>query len=201
MSRVTKLLLILSVLASAVGGGCAGSGALDGLSGPESDRYPDWVRVVPAHTDEVAYYVGGSSIASDPAAGVDGAVADALSQVEHDARREFFGAFDRALSDGRSTLPTDERERLRSGGAALYFARIEAELEHGSTFQRFCAGTDADPEDAGPVCETFVLLRLDGERRDPLLAETLNELRKAERHAGRPEAAEIIERMLRALER
>lgn len=197
-SGVLGMILVAALMAT--GNGCA-TNAPDPRPGA-TDPYPDWVRIVPAKTDDLAFYVGGSSIAADSDAGVELALADALSQAELDARGRFYDLFDRVAGGARAQLSVAQLERVRSEGASSYFARIERALERRDVHQRPCGRQDAagNADGPGPVCETFVLLTLKGEQRDALLVETLAELRRMERDAGRSDLADLVERMLRTLE-
>lgn len=175
--------------------GCAPT-ATDRPDVREPSVYPDWVRIVPASTEETTYHVGGCAMATDEAEGVELATADVAEQVTREARERFRTLFDATLLDARAQTNSMERLHFRTDGSEAYIAKLLTLLEQRDVYHRPCADDDED----GPVCSVFVLLTLEVAARDGALIDVLTELRKAVREEGSAGLADVAERMQRAVE-
>lgn len=177
--------------------GCTGARTL-------SSEVPGWVRVVLPERDGRSLFVGGMSLATDPETGIEGATADAQSQIHLEAIREFTELFN--LAHQESGVETSAMDRLgfKNSITAIYGDRMGEVARLDSVFYRPCGealGSEghAGADSAAPVCQVFVLLSLDEASWDRELAEVLA-LEKRRREAeGEENLAEFAEWLIRQI--
>ncbi len=184
----------LLTLCSIALSGCAGGGAAVGKAGgPEVERYPDWVRVVPTDIPDATYYVGGCISAANVDEGIAAAKADAYDQMASWARDRFTDVFDEALLQSRTPTTSMDRFKFKSDGVEAYLDSLIKVSEVVDSYWRPCPDAPAD----GPVCDIFVLIKLRAGIEDSTLGTTLERFRERLRDEGNAGMAELAEYMQR----
>lgn len=151
--------------------GCTGARTL-------SHEVPDWVRVVPPERDGRSLFVGGLAFAIDPETGIEGATADACSQIHLRATRAFTDLFNRGVQ--RSGVETSPIERLdfKNSVIGVYGDHMAGTASQDSVFYRPCGDEGSAEQRAGagpasPVCQIFVLMSIDVASWDRELGDVL----------------------------
>lgn len=189
------VLLFLVLLAHLTG--CTGARTL-------SHEVPGWVRVVLPERDGRSIFVGGMAFAIDPETGIEGATADAGSQVYLRATQEFTELFNRGRQ--KSGVETSPIERLdfKNAISARYGDRMVGTARQDSVFYRPC-GDAAEAErragagSASPVCQVFVLMSIDVACWDRELGEVLAVEKRRRTEEGEENLADLAEWLIRQI--
>jgi hypothetical protein len=189
------VLLFLVLLAHLTG--CAGSRTL-------SHEVPGWVRVVPPERDGKTLFVGGMAFASDPETGIEGAAADAGSQIYLKATRSFTELFNQGIQ--RSGIETSAIERLdfKNSVIAAYGDRMAGSARQDSVFYRPC-GDEGGPErragagSLSPVCQVFVLMSIDAGEWHRELSDVLAVEKRRRRDEHEESLADLAEWLIRQI--
>ncbi len=192
--RNAALALLFLVLLAHLAG-CTGARTL-------SHEVPGWVRVVLPERDGRSLFVGGMALATDPETGIEGATADAGSQIYLTATREFTDLFTREIQ--KSGVETSPIERLgfKNAISASYGDRMVGTARQDSVFYRPC-GDAAEAErragagSASPVCQVFVLMSIDGACWDRELGEVLAAEKRRRTEEGEENLADLAEWLIR----
>jgi len=197
-AMVFRFVIACAGLSALLSAGCGGPGDGAAVSPVSDEGYPDWVRIVPAGTDDVSYYVGAVALARDPESGLEKAEGDAVAQAEEAARMQFVRRFDAAATGAGVETTSEERLEFRTNIASDLARLLGPAVEREDAFYRYCEGGDGgQPSAGGPVCELFVLVRLDHAERDRILNEALASLGEKKQREGQTKIAQLIEWMLR----
>lgn len=189
------VLLFLVLLAHLTG--CTGARTL-------SHEVPGWVRVVLPERDGRSLFVGGMAFAIDPETGIEGATADAGSQIYLTATREFTDLFNRGIQ--KSGVETSPIERLdfKNAVSSVYGDRMVETARQDSVFHRPCgdeggAERRAGAGSASPVCQIFVLMSIDGACWDRELGEVLAAEKRRRTAEGEENLADLAEWLIRQI--
>ncbi len=189
------VLLFLVLLAHLTG--CAGSRT-------PSHEVPGWVRLVPPERDGRSLFVGGLAFAIDPETGIEGATADAGSQIYLTATREFTDLFNRGIQ--KSGVETSPIERLdfKNSVVAAYGDRMVGSARQDSVFYRPC-GDEGDAErrvgagSLSPVCQVFVLMSIDAGEWHRELGDVLAAEKRRRTEEGEENLADLAEWLVRQI--
>ncbi len=192
--RNAALVLLFLVLLAHLAG-CTGARTL-------SHEVPGWVRVVPLERDGRSLFVGGLAFAIDPETGIEGATADAGSQIYLTATREFTDLFNRGIQ--KSGVETSPIERLdfKNAISGVYGDRMVGAARQDSVFYRPCgdaAEGRAGAGSASPVCQVFVLMSIDGACWDRELWEVLAAEKRRRTDEGEENLADLAEWLIRQI--
>ena len=191
------VLLLLVLLAHLTG--CTGAPTVS----HRSREVPGWVKIVLPEHEGRSLFVGGMAFAADPETGIEGARADAGSQVYLQATREFTELFN--LSTAKAGVETTPIERLdfKNAVSSVYGNRMTEIARQDSVFYRPCGDEgDAGAGSGSPVCGIFVLMSIDAAQWDQELGEILAAEKRRRAEEGERNLADVAEWMMRqALER
>lgn len=197
-AMVFRVVIACAGLSAVVAPGCGGPVGDVAESPVRAEGYPDWVRIVPAGTDEVSYYVGSVPLARDPESALEAAEADAMSQVEEGARRHLIRLFDAAAIGSEVETTSEERLEFRTSIASDLARLLGPAIERVDAYHRQCERDDEGRRSSGgPVCDAFVLVGLDHAERDRIFEEALASLGERKQRAGQTNIARLVEWMLR----
>ncbi|MBD3347802.1 MAG: hypothetical protein GF400_01245 [Candidatus Eisenbacteria bacterium] len=197
--RARKRSALYLTMVCLLSAGCAAA-PNGGERAPDAPAYPEWVRMVPAPTEEASHFVGACSRAADLDEAVRIATDEASEEITRSERVRYMRMFDVALKDSRTRLTAIETRRLRNEGSERYAQEAVKRAERVDTYHRSCpeeAAADGGAE--SDVCEVFVLVRLGREERNAALRETLLRMREAFRAEGNTDLSAVAEAMQRAI--
>jgi len=186
--NATLVLLLLVLLAHVMG--CTGARTL-------SHEIPDWVKVVPPERDGRTLFVGGVAFAADPETGIEGAEADAGSQIYLRATRAFTELFNRGIQKSGVETLAMERLDFKNAIIGVYGDRMVATARQDSVFHRPCG--DAAAGSASPVCQVFVLLSIDAGEWHRELGEVLAAEKRRRTEEGEGSLADLAEWLIRQI--
>ena len=177
---------------------------LTGCSGARtpSREVPEWVRIVLPERGGRSLFVGGVSFATDPETGIEGATADARSQVHLKATREFTELFNRGIQKSRVETSPMERLDFKNSIFAVYGDRVAEAARQDSVFYRRCGDAQGEARraadgSASPVCQVFVLVSVDVGCWDRELGEVLALEKRRRMEEGEDNLAELAEWLIR----
>ncbi len=191
--RPVSVAVLIMGVATALCLGCAAPSTTSGAGETAPSELPRWVRIVPAHTAERAFYVGGVSVASDVEGGIAEAFEDALRQIRREADLGINELYAPATARVRSTVSSTERTSFRVEIQGEYGDRLVAVACQDSVYHRPCGPGGG----GGPVCQLYVLVSVSAVDRHRILAEVLTESHDYLRGAEQSGLAEMAEAMLR----
>ncbi len=191
------VLLFLVLLAHLTG--CTGARTMSSEMGRE---VPGWVRVVLPEHEGRTLFVGGVAFATDPETGIEGAAADAGSQIYLSATQAFTELFNRGIQkSGVETTPV-ERLHFKNAVIAVYGDRMAATARQDSVYYRPC-GDEAGAEglagagSTSPVCQIFVLMSVDAGEWHRGLGEVLAKEKRRRTEEGEGNLADLAEWLIR----
>ncbi|MBN2564244.1 MAG: hypothetical protein JXB46_00885 [Candidatus Eisenbacteria bacterium] len=198
-ARISALSFLVAVALVTLSG--CGSRPPAGDAGSGSSDLPLWVRLSVPVRGGRALFVGGVSAASDTAAAIAAAEADAESQLHYEAARRSNVLFDRG--NARSDIETTALERLavKNSLADDYAERMVGAATRDSVYYRLCGDAPSGGRLASTraVCQAFVLISVDESDWDTMLAETLAREKSRRREEGQNNLAELAEWLMRQL--
>jgi len=174
--------------------GCAAN--RDTGAAPSASELPNWVRVVPRTADGKAFYVGGCSAAESAEAGVAKAEADALSQIEAEARKHFREIIMAARRGSDIEVTSTNQAKLWGAGGDLLSQKLLESATREQVYHEECGGPGS-----GAACRIFVLLTVDLELWDATVIKALEALGANAREERRPEIGQLAEFAARHYER
>jgi len=177
---------------------------LTGCSAPRtmSHEVPDWVKVVPPERDGRTLFVGGVAFATDPETGIDGAVADAGSQIYLRATRAFTDLFNRGIKKSGVETTAIQRLDFKNAVVAVYGDRMAGTARQDSVFYRACgdgAQTEGRAGATSPVCQIFVLMSIDVGYWHRELGEVLAVEKRRRTEEGEERLADLAEWLIRQI--
>ncbi len=183
------VLLLLVPLAQLTG--CTGARTL-------SHEVPGWVKIVLPEHDGRSLFVGGMSLATDPETGIEGATADARSQVHLEATSEFTELFNLSIQKSGVETSAMERRDFKNSITAVYGDRVAELARQDSVFYRPCGDATGAARRAGadygaPICGIFVLMSVDVAEWDRVLGEVLEVEKRRRMAEGEENLAELAE--------
>jgi hypothetical protein len=189
------VLLFLVLLAHLTG--CTGARTL-------SHEVPGWVRVVLPERDGRSLFVGGMAFAIDPETGIEGATADAGSQIYLSATREFTELFNRGIQKSGVETSAIERLDFKNAVSGVYGDRMVATARRDSVFYRPCGdegGAERREADgsASPVCQVFVLTSIDAACWHRELGEVLALEKRRRTEEGEENLRDLAEWLIRQI--
>jgi len=192
--RNAALVLLLLVLLAHLTG-CTGARTL-------SQEIPGWVRVVQPEHDGRMLFVGGVAFATDPETGIEGAAADAGSQIYLRATRAFTELFNRGIQKSGVETTAIERLDFKNAVIAVYGDRMTATARQDSVYYRTCGDEGGAEGRAGagstsPVCQVFVLMSIDTGEWHHGLGEVLAKEKRRRTEEGEGNLANLAEWLIR----
>jgi len=196
MSRTETPIFVLLLLCSIVcAAGCAGTREAE-VATEETNVLPEWVRIAVPERDGRSQFVGGVSVATDLAAGVEAADTDARSQIHQAATRRFTDAFNRCVqTSGVETTPM-ERLDVKNSISHEYGTTMSELARLDGSYHRPC---DGEAGEDGPVCQVFALLSVGADEWDVVLAELLSNEKRRRADEGQDHLVDFLEFMMRAV--
>jgi len=169
-----------------------------------SHEVPDWVRIVLPERDGRSLFVGGTSFATDPETGIEGAAADAGSQIHLKATRVFTELFNLGMQKSRVETSPIERLDFKNSIVAVYGDRMAGAARQDSVFYRRCGDVPGEAQraaedPASPVCQVFVLVSIDVASWNRVLGEALAVEKRRRTDRGEDNLAELAEWMIRQI--
>ena len=169
-----------------------------------SHEVPDWVRIVLPERDGRSLFVGGTSFATDPETGIEGATADARSQVHLQATRKFTELFNLGIQKSRVETSPIERLDFKNSIVAVYGDRMAEAAEQDRVFFRRCGDAPGEARraadgSASPVCQVFVLMSIDAACWDRALGEALAVEKRRRTDEREDNLAELAEWLIRQI--